>query len=887
MKKYLILGLSILLNLQVLLAQQKTYNFPQTNLIQVLNTLEKQYDFIFAYDYELIKNLNVAQKNYQSNGIEHLLSQILSPLDLDFRITAESYILIIRKKISSSDKDLLISDNLRVICGHLKAFKNKEPLSFANILIKGKETGVSADDQGNFSLQAGISPEDTLEFSYIGYQTRRLPASEFIDKPCQTVLLETEGIAIPEVLIRDFSISFLKPSRQGQGIQLNPDQLGRLPGWGENDILRMVQLLPGIHSSNESAADIHIRGGTPDQNLILWEDIPILHIGHFFGMFTAVNPNISKSIKVYPGNFDASQGGRVSGLIDIKGPGIVDSLNGNLTLNLINAQAYLNVPVIKEKASLQIAFRRSYTDIVQSPTYKKLFNQISGNGKIEDNQQQVSEENLKATLSPTFYFNDFNVKWNWKIGKSTEWTSSLYRGSDHLDYLVLFDEPFFYLRSEDEIDLSNLGFSTVLEQTWSPRLQSNLKWVHSRFQNDFQFHMNIKPWDQMERNWRVSQMNDMKEIGLQWNNSWEWLPGQSLNFGYHRSVYSADFRVKQKVPDQFEKTFEENIDGTLHSMYLDMDLNFEDQLLVDFGLRHIRYAPYRNFLLLPRLSINYQPIRNFPLQIKGAVGRYTQFVNQMITDNDLGLSEQIWIIAGEEQGLPLVQSKQWSAGLRYRKRGWIIDAEFYEKETSNLTTLNLQFDLPQENPYSLGNADIRGFDFLIRKKWKHYNSWLSWSVGRVKYQFVGLNENRPFFASHDQRHTINWTNLLEYPRWGLSLSWYYNTGQPFTQPETIETYFNEETQMWEYALRLPPRNAERLPPYQRVDISAYWRWPSTKGHSFVTGIAVFNLLDQKNIRDRKYYVLPADESTNTPPQIFNYDQPALSFTPNLFVEFSW
>lgn len=882
MKRFILVAV-ILTGLGSVFGQNIQATFENRNLIEVFRQLEQQYDLTFAYDNDLISPLSLKKKYFEATDLPDLLDQILRSFPLKYRLTDQKYVLVSAREQSLSQKQ----DNappLPSICGYVTDAQTGAPLPFGNIVLQGAQQGTAANEKGYFSLQTQMKQGDTLEFTYLGYRALKIPVSQLLNSPCQTIALEVSGIPFSEILIRDHSISFLKPSRNGQGIALHPDQMGRLPGWGENDLLRMVQLLPGVHSSNESAADLHIRGGTPDQNLILWEDIPVLHIGHFFGLFTAVNPNIAESVKVYPGNFDASQGGRVSGLIDIRGPEAGDSLGGHLSLNLINAQAYVHAPFFDKKAGLQLAFRRSYTDLIQSPTYKKLFNQVAGDGKIEDNQQQAEEESLDALLSPTFYFTDLNAKWHFNLSPSTRWTSSFYRGSDHLDYLVLFDEPYFYLRSDDRIDLGNTGASTVITHEWSPRLTSNVKWIYSRFVNEYEFALNIRPQNEMENRWHFSQNNNMREIGLQWNNRWQWYPGQWLNFGYQRSAYQADFVARQQEPMKDEQRFEEDIEGALHSMYLDMDLNFQDRLLVDFGLRHIRYSPYKNFLLLPRLSVNVQPFSRFPLRLKGNVGRYTQFVNQMITDNDLGLSEQIWLVAGEEQGLPLVQSNQWSAGLRFQEKGWIVDAEFYEKETFNLTSLNLRIDPSQENPYSLGQADIRGFDLLIRKKWRHFNTWLSWSVGRVHYQFPALNDGVAFFADHDQRHTLNWTSLLEYPRWGVSFSWHFHTGQPFTLPEGVDTFFNLDTQEWDYQVHLPYRNSSRLPSYQRIDISAYWRWPAGRSYQFTGGLSVFNLLDRRNIRDKKYYVIPPDPAASRPARLFFYDQPALRLTPNVFLE---
>jgi hypothetical protein len=223
--------------------------------------------------------------------LESGLELIFKDTNIEFEIANEGYIIL------KSPSATTVS-----ICGKITD-TNGEPLPFATVFIKKSLQGTSADENGDFKLKVEIDPLDTIQFSYVGAQPQQFVAAELTD--CPVISLEIGIIAYGPVVIREYITRGIEQAQELDHVVLHPDKIDVVPGLTEADVLQMVQILPGVQSHDESASGLHIRGGTPDQNLILWDGIPIYNSGHFFGMISAFNPFIVDNVKVYRGGFGA------------------------------------------------------------------------------------------------------------------------------------------------------------------------------------------------------------------------------------------------------------------------------------------------------------------------------------------------------------------------------------------------------------------------------------------------------------------------------------------------------------------------------------------------------------------------------------------------------
>ncbi len=270
-------------------------------------------------------------------------------------------------------------------------------------------------------------------------------------------------------------------------VSISPKLIEKLPNFGEVDIMRAFQLLPGISGSNETSAGLYVRGGTPDQNLILFDGMSIYHVDHFYGFFSAFNANSIDDVELYKGGFPAEFGGRTSSVLDIKGkPADMQNFNLGGSLSLLSVNAFTEIPIVKDKLSLQISFRRSYTDVIKSGLYNNIFDMYNdsedetslGGGPGGRGGRQME------TFEPSFYFYDLNSKLSFKPTKKDLFTFSFYNGKDNLDNSR---SQTFGTNSEnsteikDIVEWGNIGTSTGWQRNWTDKFMSDLSVSYSNY----------------------------------------------------------------------------------------------------------------------------------------------------------------------------------------------------------------------------------------------------------------------------------------------------------------------------------------------------------------------------------------------------------------------
>ena len=248
----------------------------------------------------------------------------------------------------------------------------------------------------------------------------------------------------------------------------------------------MLQLLPGIEAGNELAAALHIRGGNPDQNLVLWDVSRFYHSGHLFGIYSVFNPYAVAEMKVYRGSFSARYGGRIAGLIDISGhSGQPDSLSAGIGLNLVNTQAYVKTPLGKKSSPIPCRtaslFRHSSKQHLPN-----LFQQVNVESKIGRNANNEGEDSAVLSAHPTFVFSDWNLKGEIEVFPGHKASLGFFNGTDRLQYQVeqLADTP---LRLRDRLKVCNEGLSARWQSQWNEREDSELVLAFSNYRNRYNF----------------------------------------------------------------------------------------------------------------------------------------------------------------------------------------------------------------------------------------------------------------------------------------------------------------------------------------------------------------------------------------------------------------
>ncbi len=864
MNRYI--SILIFLFFPIIIFSQKKISATYENepLQKVLLSLERNYKIVFSYTSEVIEN-QVITSNVDDLILEKALTGILGNTTVDFEIINETYVVLRSREPNTSEL---------FICGRI-IDTNETPLSFANIFIKKNNQGTSANENGIFEWQGKINATDTILISYVGFQSKKIIAADL--EKCPTITLQLQKSFFSEVLVKEYVISGIEQSESLNHLVLRPKEMEVVPGLTEADVLQMVQILPGVQSPDESATGLHIRGGTPDQNLILWDGIPIYNSGHFFGMLSAFNPYIVDNVKVYRGSFGAEYGGRVAGVIDISSENkIPKKVKADVGINFTHADASIAIPFFQNKSALILSARRAYTDVIETPTYQKLSSRVFQKGKINEQLNIVEEEDEDLDLNLNFIFNDLNAKWLFQPNAKNDFAISAFGIFDKLEFLSLNQEE--DLSEEDNLNLDNIGWSGHWNRKWKRNLSSQAKISYTDLQNDYRFRLGVID-DSLDVELDRLQLNEVTDLTFQLNNNWRFSKNLKLNFGYQFS----DLIVGRKIKWSEEDEIEELVDTTqVHTMYFTLSPNFKDKWKFDLGTRFSYDQLTQTRFLEPRFSLFYIPNKKW--QFKFSSGIYQQFVSQVVELNDLGFNEQLWVLASEDEDFPIVKNKSLSAGILFHRPDFQIEVEGYFKKLAGLTSVSPAFinSNSVQDIFNVGEGEVLGLDVLIRKRWSNYQTWLSYTYNQVQYNFEEINLGQDFSAPHERPHSFTSVHLLKYRNWQFSASWKYASGKVYTKATGIG--FEDDDAFPIYSE--DEINASRLPNYHRLDASILYKiLPKNKSMEGMIGLSFLNIYNRRNLLSRQYSV-EEDEDTQEN-ELIVLDRPLLGFTPNVVFRWAW
>ena len=851
----------------ILLFSQKTIttNFQNLPLEEVLTELEQDHEIVFSYTSELIENQLITVEINNQN-LENSLILIFQNTSIDYEIVNETYVILKRKELNIPEV---------LVCGKV-VDEDQVSLPFANVVIRKNSEGTSTDEDGNFEWQSQVLPNDTIEVRYVGFQTKKIAVKDL--KNCPLITLKLQSSTFSEIVVKEYITAGIEQSEDLNHLVLRPAQLDVVPGLTEADVLQMIQILPGVQSPDESATGLHIRGGTPDQNLILWDGIPVYNSGHFFGMLSAFNPYIVDNVKVYRGGFGSEYGGRVAGVIDISSENkIPKKVKADVGINFTHADASVVIPLLENKSALILSARRAYTDITETPTYQKLSGRVFQKGKINEQQSLVEEGDDELDVFLNFVFNDLNAKWLYQPNAKDKISVSAFGIYDKLEFASISKEN--DLTELDNLDLDNVGFSGQWQRQWRQHFTSNVRLSYTNFESNYKFNLGVLDSIDAETELERLQLNTVEDLSFQWNNNWQIRKNLKLNFGYQFS----DLKVNTEF--QWEDDLERDItigSVKVHMPYFTLSPSFGNQLKMDIGLRASIDQLSEVTIWEPRFSLFYLPNKNW--QFKFSSGNYRQFVSQVLELNDLGLNEQIWVLPSDDEEFPIVENESVSLGVLYHRPDFQVEIEGYRKRLQNLSLASPAFlnsnTNTDEDPFETGSGKVLGVDVLLKKRWSDYQTWLSYSWNRIQYEFEAIGFGQTFSAPHERPHSLTSVHMLKYKNWQFSSSWKFASGKVYTEAEGIDEDEGEP------AYPEDQINNSRLPAYHRLDASILYKvQPKKKGMEGMIGMSFLNIYNRRNLLSRQYRVEEDDDIGEL--ELVVLDRPLLGFTPNIVFRWSW
>lgn len=777
----------------------------------------------------------------------------------------------------------------RNISGIVKNTETGERLPFAAVSIKGTNIGSNTNVDGYFSLLNVTTDSLRLEVSYVGYGTiEKFIAAGTNNITDLVIEMSSAGVELNEITVNANSFKIMNASEGISTVQLSTEKLSLLPNVGEVDIFRSLQLMPGVSSSNESSSGLFVRGGTPDQNLVLFDGMTVYNVDHFFGFFSAFNADAVKDVQLYKGAFPARYGGRLSGVVDLTGKtGSTEKFSGNLGMNLLSTKASVQVPIFG-KASLLVSGRRSYTDIIQSPIYESIFNVFTQSAS----EIPIDLQDNFTTVEPSFYFYDFNTKLSIQPTQKDVIAFSFYNGKDNLTEINNAAIPIelpgntpdraVFLDINELSSWGNQGASAKWSRQWNAKWYSNILFAYSRYFSNYDRTVNVRldipelDSTVFERDLTTFEDNNVVDLSFRWDNEIQLNSKHKLEIGVWATRAAVDFLL---VRDDTLTILNEDQQADYLAAYVSENWQPTENITLHAGIRATYYGLNDKIYYAPRFSGGWKLTDDF--RIKTGLGRHFQFVNRVINESISEGSRDFWLLADDEL-VKVSRADHYVIGGSYNYKGFVFDIEAYYKHFNNLAEFSLRFqrnDTDVDELFFNGDGYARGTEFLIQKTQGQYTGWVSYTLAEVTYTFPDFNDGNPFPALHDTRHEFKMVHSYEAnEQWTFAATWIYASGKPFTEPDGQYTITMLDGSQNNY-ISVGVKNGSRLPAYHRLDISATSKFKVGDKIDGALSFSIFNLYGRRNVWYREY------DFSQTPPVITDIQY--LGFTPNVAVNFSF
>ena len=727
--------------------------------------------------------------------------------------------------------------------GVISDANNGERLIGATVFIPNTNSYAISNSYGFYSLEIpkGIS---TLKVSYLGYKTytKSLNITENI---LLNINLTEDSKSLNEILIRAKGKNDITNSEPGSHI-LNLDRIKKMPAVaGEVDILKGLQLLPGIQTSHEGTTNLSIRGGSHDQNLFLLDDAPIYNPSHALGFFSVFNPDAIKNVKVYKSFIPSQFGGRLSSVVDVRmkeGNNKEQKISGGV--GLIASRFTIESPIVKEKSSFMLSGRYSYAGLTSNTL-----------GSVLQSLGVSSLNNFSPNNEINFF--DINAKVNVELNEKNHLYFSTYIGRDH----------FFYIDIDDSssMDWGNVIGNLRWNHTFNSKLFSNTMLVYSKY--DYSY---ILKDDTREFKWSAN----MQELDLKSDFDFFANASNHLKFGF--SVENHFYepgkltpRNTESITRGFELDDKKAIEG---SVYINNTQKIGNNFKVNYGLRYSNFfllgnatvnqydkdfnitatKKYNNGELVkfyqglePRISTNY--ILNNGHAIKASYMR-TQQYQHLISNSTVGLPTDVWLPS--DTHIKPQTANQYSLGYYGSAKDRTFDffTEVYYKSMDNVIDYIDNADLflnPNiETQVLSGTGEAYGIEFLLEKKTGKFNGFLSYTWSNTARTIEGINNSRSYPTSFNKQHNISTTFSYEFSeRFTISSIFKFTSGGYITLPEGTFNFYGVAFNYYS------ERNGYRLPAYHRMDISANLKSKNNINRKWQGewSFGIYNLYNRENI----------------------------------------
>lgn len=708
--------------------------------------------------------------------------------------------------------------------GYVKDAETGEALIGAAIALPSLEIGAYTNEYGYFSIQIPESDSILVRVSYVGYETVDQRLSGKADRRWD-VSLQPVGERLEDVVISSSTLEKKLNSSQMSMDQLSMMDAKQIPAlFGEVDIIKTLQLKPGVQSGGEGTSGIYVRGGGPDQNLILLDEAQIYNASHLFGFFSTFNSDAVKDVRLFKGGYPAEYGGKLSSVIDVRlKEGNKKKFSGSGGLGLIASRLTLEAPIVKDKASFMLSGRRTYFDV-----FTRALNNLN-------------EDNTSWDPIPDYFFYDFNGKVNANLSDKDQLFLSGYLGRD----------VFGFSSGDFAIDFTwgNRSATARWTHIFSPKLFLKTVGTYS----DYDYRIENK----------FSQFNFKLGSGIKdltGKTELLWLPGNRHEAKAGLSFIRHTFSIAR-----FEASSEDNtvnfdsgntFFGNEFGAYLSEEFRVNSLLTLTGGLRYSAFLSEDRWYggLEPRVAAKYS--LSGRTSLKASYTRMFQYVH-MVSNSGASLPTDIWYPSN--QTVRPQRSDQAAVGISVLLGDdFLLSDELYYKWLDNQVDFRdgaqIFFNPDLDEEFVFGKGWGYGNEIYIEKSkgngrgnLDRLSGWIGYTLSWSWREFEAINGGSPFHPRYDRRHDVSVVLMQELSkRWSVTAAWVYGTGQAISlpvgrfavqdavagvDPEIIPVYLE--------------RNGFRMPAYHRMDLGVVWKLFPRRGESDLA-FSIYNVYNRRN-----------------------------------------
>jgi hypothetical protein len=688
----------------------------------------------------------------------------------------------------------------------------------------------TTNNYGFYSITLPSGDSATILFSYVGFGTETHQISLRNNQELNIFL--TSRLQLDEVVITSDRTEKQSESVKMSMISLPVQQIKNIPSlMGEKDVLKVIQLMPGVQKGTEGSSGIYVRGGSPDQNLIILDDAIIYNVSHLFGFFSLFNGDALKSIELTKGGFPARYGGRLSSVLELgMKDGSKEKWHGEGGIGLIATRLTLEGPLVKDKASIIVSGRRTYLDVLTMPFMKK---------------------NNKAG----YYFYDLNTKINYDFGRNNKLYLSGYFGRDK-----------FYMK---ENDADNKGKAGIY---WGNAI-GTLRWNHlfnnqcfgntSLIYSNYKFAIFSKYKNLNNKVYSAEYNSGIQDVALKYDldympNASHWIKAGFISI-FHR--FEPHAFVEEDEESNVHHHSNDITRGLESGIYLEDTWQPLQKLKINGGGRFSHFLATKNhyYFFEPRLSFAWQ-LKNFSA-LKVSYTNMNQYIH-LLTNTGMSLPTDLWVPCTDR--IKPQQSQQVAAGYvkDIANPKVSLSLEGYYKTMHNiigykegatylmLDNIDSPNDVNWEDNVTSGRGWSYGVELLLQKKVGKLNGWIGYTLSWTQIQFDSINYGRKFNARYDRRHDISVVGIYNIKKnITMSATWVFGTGNAISMPLSeykaeAHNVLNTDYQTQEVNY-FGNKNSFRMGPYHRFDFGIQFHKKKRWGER-TWEISVYNVYNRKN-----------------------------------------